>query len=253
MPAPVLRGRAKLDTGFRRSPADIRDVRYGNVANPTLEAPEEFSFETGKFKLPIYNQGDIPKCVASSLSLLKTAQERVECGKSMLFNDDELYGHIDLPGGGAYIRDGLQLLKDRGALPISNAAKPRPRSISLYAGVDPKNHTEVKHAMMQAGVLVIGMSVTRGFAKGGGKEFDAAAEGNVNEVVGAHAIAATAYDPEGPTLHNSWGDDWMDAGKTKVTWEFWDRYVFECWTSVDTRDDAVKERLEERSFLNLFA
>lgn len=250
MPAPVLRGRAKLDTGFRRSPHDIRDVRYGNVANPKLEAPEAFSFETGKRKLPVYNQGDVPKCVASSLSLLKTAQEKVECGKTLLFDDDELYSHIDLPGGGAYIRDGLQLLKDRGAIPTT--AK-RPRSISLYAAIDPKNHEEVKHAMTQAGVLVIGMQVTRGFCKGGGKEFDANAEGNVNDIVGAHAIATTAYDPEGPFLHNSWGEDWEDGGKTKVTWDFWDRYVFECWTSVDTRDDKVQERIEERSFLNIFA
>lgn len=249
MPAPVLRGRAKLDTGFRRSPSDIRDIRYGNVANPTLDVPESFALETARFKLPTYNQGDIPKCVASSGALLKTAQEKVETGKTLLFDDDELYSHVALPGGGANIRDMLQLLVDRGAVPTT--AK-RPKTIAMYAAIDPKNHDEVKHAMVQGGALIVGMEVTRGFCKGGGAEFNPSAEGNENDSVGFHAIVSDFYGVDGPGLHNSWGEDWMDGGRTTVTWDFWDRYVFEVWSTVDTRDEAVQERLEERGLLNIF-
>lgn len=249
MAAPVLRGRAKLDTGFRRSPADIRDVRYGFIAKESVTAPEAYALETAKFQLPTYNQGQIPKCTCSAASLLKTAQEKVETRKTLLFDDDELYKQVELPGGGAYIRDVLQLLVDQGAQPTTMKSK---RKIQMYAGVDPKNHIEVKHAMSTGGLLVVGMSVTRGFMKGGGKEFAIDAGGNENEIVGAHAIAATAYDPEGVTLHNSWGEDWMDNGKTHVPWEFWDQYLFEAWVTVDAKDPEITENLKTRRDLNVF-
>lgn len=249
MPAPILRGRAKLDTGYRRSPADIRDIRYGYVAKESITAPEAYALETAKFQLPTYNQGDIPKCTCSASALLKTAQEKVETKKTLLFDDNELYRHVELPGGGAYIRDVLQLLVDQGAQPTTMKNK---RKIQMYAGVDPKNHEEVKHAMSTGGLIVVGMEVTRGFCKGGGKEFNPNAEGNENEIVGAHAIAATAYDPDGVTLHNSWGEDWMDGGRTHVTWEFWDKYLFEAWVTVDASDEEIADNIKTRRELNVF-
>lgn len=248
MAAPVLRGRATLDTGFRRSPTDIRDIRYGFVAKADVDVPESYSFDTPRRQLPVYDQGQVPKCTCSASALLKTAQERVEQNKTYLFDDDELYGHVKLPGGGAYIRDVLQLLVDSGATPVGKTQR---RKIQMYAAVDPKNHDEVKHAMVTAGLLVVGFDVPRSFLKGGGKEFDAGTAGG-DDIVGAHAIAATFYGPTGPGLHNSWGPDWMDNGRTQVSWEFWDRYVTEVWSTVDATDEEVASRIKKRDKLNIF-
>lgn len=248
MAAPVLRGRMKLDTGFRRSPADIRDIRYGFVARDGVDVPESYSFDTPRRQLPVYDQGQVPKCTCSASSLLKTAQERVEENKTFLFDDDELYSHVELPGGGAYIRDVLQFLVDSGATPVG---KKQRRKIKLYAAIDPKNHDEVKHAMVTAGVLVVGFEVPRSFLKGGGKEFDAAGAKD-DDIVGRHAIVASSYGPLGPGLQNSWGPEWMDNGRTQVSWEFWDRYVDEVWSTVDATDPQVAENLSARKALNLF-
>jgi hypothetical protein len=226
-----------LDTGFRRSPADHRDWVLG--ATVPLAAPKRVprSYMVDRRNpLTPYNQGSVPSCVGWSLATLKTVQERKDQRRTLAFDGLAIYAPIALPGGGAYIRAGLDHLRKTGA-PANNG---KAYTISGYAGVVPKDHDAVKAAIVAHRGVLIGFEVTFGWAQGGGDEFRALAatvpaETAPDTVIGAHAMYVPGYDPAGPMGLNTWGM-WSGDGRKQLPWDYWDAHVFEVWTVLDTDD-----------------
>jgi hypothetical protein len=216
--------------GFVRSPADHRDHIYSLTAKP-VDLPYRWDWNEEFGALPVYDQGQVPACVGFSLAALKTAQERFETQQVLPFDGNQIYKQVALPEGGAYIRDGLEFLRKTG---IAVEGQNEAFRIHSYAGIDPKDHYHVKHAIYKWGAVSVGFDVPASFTDGGGKEFSVHGDGD--EIVGGHAILAVGFSTTGVILHNSWGTSWGDYGRAVVTWEFWDKYVSEVWSVVDAKD-----------------
>lgn len=221
----------EIDTGYRPSPVDHRDFVYGIAAPvPTVAVPDTFDYEV-EHPIPVLDQGRVPACVGFSLAALKIGEEALETGKDLNFHGLDIYKHISKPGQeGAVIRDGLDYLRSPGAV-----ASRKHYPISVYAGVQVKNHVAVKTAIFNQGPLVCGFEVPRFFMNGGGHEFHVG-DGQPHDIVGGHAILVVGYDSTGVILHNSWGEGWGDKGRTTVDWEFWDTYFMEAWAVSDAKN-----------------
>jgi C1A family cysteine protease len=219
--------------GFLPSPVDHRDHLYSlaKLTMAPVALPYSWDWNDEFGPLPVLNQGDVPACVGYSLAAMKIAQERFETGNNLDFNGLSIYNPIALPEGGAYIRDGLKYLQKTGlALPGSNSVY----RIYSYAGLDPKDHESVKHAIYKWGCVSLGFEVPASFLQGGGKEFGKVESGD--QIVGGHAIIAVGYSPSEIILHNSWGTSWGNQGRGVVSWEWWDTYVSEAWVVIDAKD-----------------
>ncbi len=218
------------DTGYRRSPVDHRDYQYrervlGNAL--PVKTPERYRVDQ-RTPLPVYDQGDVPSCMGWSVATAQTAMERKDKRRTVRHDGLEFYGHIALPGGGAYPRDALKLWADRGVLTEAGKA----HKIAGYAAVNPRDHVAVRHAIFTGRGVLIGFAVTRQWAQGGGKEF---APTDSNEL-GGHAMFVTGYGPAGPLGHNTWSESWGNKGRAVLPWAYWDRHVWEAWTLLDVDD-----------------
>lgn len=221
-----------IDTGYRRSPVDHRDWLYRPVAMAAAAeqrpAPRAYRADKRSPLVP-YNQGDSPSCVGWSTATLKKIQERLDKRRSIDFNGEAFYEPIAQPGGGAYIRDALERARTVG---VPAATDGRLYRIDAYAGIAPKDHEAVKHAIVKHRGLLIGFEVTRAWAVGGGAEF----EDTGAEVLGGHAMFIAGYDALGPDGLNTWGPLWSEDGRAKLPWAYWDAHVWECWALVDHDD-----------------
>lgn len=225
-------------SGHTASPLDHRDLRYGHIAPAVDAIPDEYDFESQR-PLPVLDQGAVPACVAYALAGLKTAQEDLEIGETLPFDPQAIYNIIKTPSGGACYRSGFDFLLNVGAQ--ANGLYYR---ITSYAGVVPRSHDEVRHALITGGVLAAGIHVPRSFTGVGGKEFTFTPGGDPDEIVGGHALLVVGYNPTGLILHNSWGQKWGENGRTTVSWAWWDQYAQEVWASVDATDAQVQAKIQ---------
>lgn len=221
-----------FDSGYRRSPADHRDYSYTARVQPqTAELrrlPASWQVDR-RTPLPVYDQGSVPSCMGWSVATAQTALERFDKRRTVRHDGLEFYGHIALPGGGAYPRDALRLWSQRGVLTEAG----RPHRIAGYAAVNPRDHDAVRHAMHTGRGLLIGFGVTREWAQGGGREFDAQPGA---ELLGGHAMFCTGWTPAGVVGLNTWGEAWGQRGRGLLPWAYWDQHVWECWSILDVND-----------------
>lgn len=227
-------------TGMKRSLADHRDVPYSLVAQAEVQVPDAYN-AMDEVSLPVEDQGSFPSCVGWTFAAIKMFHEYKECGQVHRFDGLALYRSGGGGEDGITMRAGAEATRAVGAPLLTDPAKAY--KIQAYAGVSPKVHDAVKHAIFTNGVCAGAFMVPKFFmGTTGGKEFDVAPGGDADTIVGGHAIAVVGYNPEGIFLHNSWGRDWMDGGRAFVTWQFWDKYFDELWTTVDLRDNVVAAR-----------
>lgn len=221
-------------TGRKPSPVDHRDVPYALVANTDIKAPESYNVEES-VTLPVYNQENFPACVGWTFSLVKSYQEYLEHGRILRFDGLSLYRSAGGQDDGITMRQGAEATRTIGA---PEQARSGLYKIQAYAGVATARHEAVKHAIYTNGVCAGAFNVPAFFMDGGGKEFKVG-DKTGTDIVGGHAIGVTGYDPHGPWLHNSWDLTWGEKGRLHVTWDFWDTYFDELWTTVDLRDSVV--------------
>ena len=190
---------------------------------------------------PIYNQGMIPKCVASCLAGVKTDQEFLERGEQIPFDDDWLYAQCKkldgYAGEGTEIRFGLKVM----SLLMKERGKPCPRRqwhIDGYYRILPDNSVNfVKQVLVQYGSIAFGSEWPRSWEG----LFDVFPRPS-GPVDGGHAYRIGGYwdDPEGFVIDNSWGlEDWGTwDGKGRAIMPF-DIFTdtlasgADCWKIVD--------------------
>lgn len=221
-----------MDTGYRRSPADHRDYSYRErvlAATATPALPRTYRVDA-RTPLPVYEQSG-PSCMGWAVATAQTAHERADKRRTVRHDGQEFYDRIALPGGGSYPRDALTLWAGRGV----HDERGRLHRIGGYAAVNPRDHDAVRHAIFAGRGLVVGFAVTRAWAQGGGAEF-ADAGGDADEVIGGHGMYVAGYVPAGPEGLNTWGSEWARNGRAVLPWTYWDRHVWECWTTLDVDD-----------------
>lgn len=222
-----------FDTGYRRSPVDHRDWSYRDrvmAAEPLdLERlPARWRVDQ-RNPLPVYRQAG-PSCVGWGTATFQTALERKDKRRTVLHDGQEFYSHIALPGGGAYPRDALKLWRDTGILVQGTDRRHR---IAGFAAINPRDHDAVRHAIRSGRGVAIGYQVTRRWADGGGDEFT---DDGTSDVLGGHWSYVGGWEPTGPEVINTWGEDWSQDGRAVIPWSMWDQRVWEVWTVTDVND-----------------
>lgn len=217
------------NNGYVRSPADHRDYQYG-AGLTALTLPSRY--EVDRYNpLPVYDQGEVPACAGWMMAQMKTVHERKDQRRTISFDGEAFYNRIALPGGGAYLRDAFHVAKTEGVPSVRRLYK-----IKEYAAVNPRNHLAVKSAIKNNRGVVIGFGVTLDWMSDGGKEFKVSPGTDPHEVVGGHGMYVSGYFPDGPLGLNSWGSTWSEDGRKQLSWDYWDKNVWECWTITDVDD-----------------
>lgn len=77
---------------------------------------------------------------------------------------------------------------------------------------------QVKSCIVSGMPVSFGMLVPRSFQHLGAHELVELWDGE--QMVGGHAMCVTGYDSRGVYVHNSWGVFWGNAGRCRLSWDF---------------------------------
>jgi hypothetical protein len=269
-PALLVTVQAQNSTGLKFLEDD--DYERIPLASPPLrgELPKEVDLRT-HFPSP-GNQGRQPSCVGwASAYALKSYQEAVERrwrpdSSDRIFSPAFVYNQIKLPGGGAYIKDAVDLLIRQGALSMADfpydesddsatptadqRSKADPFRAASGRRVDSDNQQELldqcKGHLASKYPVLIGATVGDSFQGHRGRESFRLPPGPVQG--SGHAMTAIGYDDDKNAMLvlNSWSTDWGDGGYGWIEYETFSRMVKEAYVVQDIvipnlNDDDVND------------
>ena len=220
------------------------------------------------------HQGHQPSCVGwASAYALKSYQEAVERkwspdSKDRIFSPAFVYNQIKLPGGGAYIKDAVDLLIREGALSMADfpydesddsrtptaaeRKKANPFRAASGRRVDSANQRELldqcKGHLASHYPILIGAMVGDSFQGHRGTR----GSGNFTLPSGpvqgnGHAMTAIGYDDDRNAMlvMNSWSANWGDGGYGWIDYDTFSRMVKEAYVVQDivipNLDDDVND------------
>lgn len=236
---------------------DMRDkIYYASTIMQPSQLPK--SVDLRKDLSPVVDQGELGSCTANAIvSGLREYLENVTKQTFKPLSRLYLYwwerfvvGTVN-EDSGAYIRDGMKILKKLGSPPetdypyeISNFTnRPSPKSIiegisyriSEYRRVLDLNALKV--ALAEGLPVVTGINVYSSF------ESDVVAQTGIvpmpdlkkDQLLGGHAVLAVGYDDskQQVIMRNSWGEDWGDKGYFYLPYKYFtdsNGYVTDMWT-----------------------
>ena len=117
----LIKRQPRFGKGALPDPYDYRDYKYEDVlgAEETVDWNKGYDIEKEiGAKIPFKNQGLSGSCVGQAISYYSGVLNTVETKKYDEVSAKSIYSLIELglPQGGAYIRDGMKLVVDLGAL-----------------------------------------------------------------------------------------------------------------------------------------
>jgi hypothetical protein len=228
------------DIKFGKLPPKIdkRTIKFRNILAPKLPAvPAEYDIdkELSVVDNNMYLNDIYGDCVIASRAHHTLRFEMFEQKKLISISDNEVKDEYFKETGG--IDSGLVMLDS-----LNHWRKDgwvvggKTYTIHAYASVDWKNHDQVKHGVYLLTGVYFGMLVPQ-------SAIDQFKAGKIWEVTGAdggiqggHAVYVpaflniTSYNQVGPVIV-TWGK------RIQATWEFWDKYVEECYVIIDNKDD----------------
>lgn len=235
------------DHGLGRiaSPPDSRDHPLSRYVAQTrqLAATLPRSVIPHSKTLPVYDQGQTPKCVAFSAGLASTIDQRRDLNRTLIYDAPELYDRCKEADGipnedGTFPRAALKIKKDRGmrvkaSFHFSDVG--RFDQISAYAAL--KDIDEIRTAIYLFGSAILGSSWYENW-------FDVPADKTLPQpgaVAGGHAYVAIGYSTARRALliQNNWGKDWAypighaQGGRAWLPYDYVDFADFEAWRSFD--------------------
>jgi len=233
--------------GALPSPSDIRDITLSAVQAPIelRQLPEYFMTP---YPLKILNQGSSPACVGFSCAVLKAEKERRE-QNSVDFDGLWIYNkakEVDgYAGKGTYLRTGMKILKDAGALPSGMSpvleAEAMKYKIGAYAKVDDISFEGLKAAIYQNGIILAGFY-------GDKPGWTSAYLKPPKTVAFGHAIALIGWNKDYLVFQNSWGETWGEKGIGYIPKDY---LPFEAWAIlVDLPLDFIREERPKHTFNN---
>lgn len=204
-------------TGALFRPQDLRDFRL-ELLPEVIEAraaglPESFSL--AERMQGVYNQGSIPKCVASSACLAKSMQEVADIGRWQWYDDDELYranggnGTNGVPTGQV-----LDYARNTGLLVRDTQRRLRIESYMFVPQVAGEFRQTLAAAIQATGPCVLAILLPQqfGWTSGGAP------------TSGYHQVVALGWQGLGMDgyceIGNSWGPGWGNGGRGRVPWSY---------------------------------
>jgi C1A family cysteine protease len=207
---------------------------------------------------PIVDQGSLGSCTANAIAsglreylLLAIGSELTQLSRLYLYwHERNLEGTVN-EDSGAYIRDGMKVLQQRGCAPeelqpydinkftlppsaAAEAAAP-PFKIPAYHRIT--DLTGVKAALAKGLPVVIGIAVYESF-----ESFNVSMDGNVpmpdktkEKLLGGHALLIVGYDDtkQQAIVRNSWGATWGDHGYCYLPYAYFadPELTYDLWTA----------------------
>lgn len=227
---------ASFSYGWRPSPPDFRDLKYGDVARVYSTAVLPKNVDLRGQCPPVYDQGDIGSCTANSLAglgefMLSHLGHGFTPSRLFVYYNERVLEDSVATDSGASLRDGMKVMSRFGMPPESlwwyNTSKfaVRPNravyeaglrhKVLQYASLDNRNLEQLKSCLASGKPFVLGFTVYESFEaaeveKTGFMTMPAKWE----KVLGGHAVLAVGYDDAHMVFicRNSWGASWGDKG-----------------------------------------
>ena len=229
---------AELMFGKLPPKLDKRTIRFKDILKvkklPAI--PEEYDIDRmlDVSDPNMYLNDELGDCVIAARAHMTLRFEKFEQAELIPISDDEVkteyFKETGGPDSGLVMLDSLNHWRKDGW-----TAGGKTYNIHAYASVDWKNHDQVKQGIFLLSGVYFGMQVPQSAVDQfkAGKIWEVVA--NDGGIQGGHAVYTMAYvkilayNQVGPVIE-TWGK------RVQATWEFWDRYVDECYVIVDNRD-----------------
>lgn len=236
--------------GALRSPLDTRDypvaAAYAAAGiTPPVAAAIPLEYAVPPPMPAVLNQGNTPQCLAYSTSFIKAYQDRRDQGKFFNFDEPVFFRQINGTIYGAYARDALDSLVDVG-YPIVSIGEAYKHKIKSYYGV-PVAKENIQQAILTFGPVLFVMPWYNSWRYPVNGILP-----TPDYVIGGHGIVGGGWKLLGPTLVNSWGDEWGNDGVCILPWKYLPR-VWEVWKAVDVIEAPVPPPVVHRLVVGAYA
>ena len=229
--------------GYRRDPADPRDLRYSvSLARSPAQPPVSVDLRLGLSA--ILDQGKTNSCVAHAFAYAVDVVEtlaRLEynpISRLFLYHAARSQHGDHKTDGGTYLRSAARALQLAGAPlerywpfdPSKVNKQPRPeaymeahpRREGIYEridGVGEMRLLNIQRALAAGHPVVFGTLVTERFMANEGSNRIQRPKDNTL-LVGGHAMCCIGYDLDGFIVVNSWGPQWREGGTAWLTHDY---------------------------------
>lgn len=211
--------------GERSAPSRVR------VWRPEDAEPFE-RWPAGERRPPVWSQLG-PSCAGYAWATALAAEAAIAEGRDRyrLFDGRAIYRPSAEPGGGAYPSNIAEWLRQNGSPDLRTGTR---WWVAEWSSLpDPTDHDAVRAALAE-GPLVVSTRLNRQFDAGGPNPIDWREGEWVDSET--HALVAYRAGRRQVWLHNSWG---LGAarhrrGTWRVTWAYWDHYVYDAIRSTAT-------------------
>jgi C1A family cysteine protease len=233
---------------------DLRDKVYRASVSSTAQLPLEVDLRPQMS--PVVDQGQLGSCTANAIAsglkeynMLLEGKPLTSLSRLFLYWQERYIEGTVEEDSGAYIRDGMKVLKSIGCCPETDfpydihTFTKEPSQQAVY---DAKKFTiseyhrvnsvdMLKASLAEGYPVVIGISVYESF------ESQKVADTGIvplpkrgEEFLGGHAVLAVGYKKIKRTkyiiVRNSWGESWGDKGYFYLPESFFKKYVSDMWT-----------------------
>lgn len=220
--------------GLLPGKTDIRDYRIS-----CSTAPEAFPEVYERPSVPVKNQGSFPTCAAHAGSEIVEMFNQDQTHVYTMMSTEFIYGNRPegtYQGDGMYLRDVCNVLAKSGELTyldlpgnsnvkaamkaVNNLsertlANAKVNRVSTYFTLS--NETEMKHALMNYGPLLVNMSIYKSYSLDENYIYTPDYD---TEVTGCHAVVIIGWNKDGWLTQNSWGVRWGNEGCFILPYDF---------------------------------
>lgn len=237
------------------SPPDTRDYTFGNIPR-SLKLPKTFSLR--KHMRWVRNQGMIGSCVAMSAAAVKEYHESKDVNYTNYLSPWYVYVQRSIyPRSGMYLRDALEILRNKGICPESDYM------YNTSGGLSPDIHAaaanfkidryiriqtmeELKLSLMEYGPALICVPVYHTSPLDGRIWASSGQQG----AQGYHCMTVVGWTKKGFEIRNSWGPTWNIDGHCILPYSDWGVQT-EIWAAVDSKSSPVHQPTVWEKILDL--
>lgn len=240
--------------------SDKQDMRDKIYYASTIKQPSQLPklVDLRKYLSPVVDQGELGSCTANAIvSGLREYLENVTkqtfkpLSRLYLYWWERFIEDTVNEDSGAYIRDGMKVLKQLGCsaetdYPYDISAftnEPSPKAIMDGVSYTISEYNRVLNLNALKIALAEGLPVVTGIQVYSSFESDAVAKTGIvpmpdrkkDQLLGGHAVLAVGYDDnkQQVIMRNSWGKDWGDKGYFYLPYKYFtdsNGYVTDMWT-----------------------